>query len=54
MGKDTETQSGLVPNPHKVDIKWRDISGVGDPSPTTDHPAQGSNAQKINPHNFWL
>ena len=31
----------------------RDTSGARDPSPTQDHPAQGSSARKISPHNFW-
>ena len=44
----------LVLNPHMVEIKWRDISGARDPSPTPDHLAQGSSARKISPHNFWL
>ena len=32
----------------------RDTSGVRDPRPTPDHPAQGSSARKISSHNFWL
>ena len=32
----------------------RDTLGVRDPSPTPDHPAQGSSARKISPYNFWL
>ena len=31
-----------------------DVSGVKDLSSTPDHPAQGSSARKITPHNFWL
>ena len=37
-----------------MDIKWRDISEARDPSSITDHPAQGSSARKVSPHNFWL
>ena len=32
----------------------RNTSGVRDPSPRPDHPAQGSSTRKISPHNFWL
>ena len=32
----------------------RDISGARSPSPTPGPPAQGSNARKISPHNFWM
>ena len=28
--------------------------GVRDPSPTLDHPSQGSTAKKISPYDFWL
>ena len=44
----------LIPNPHVVDIKQRDVLGAREPSSTPDHPAQGSSARKISPHNFWL
>ena len=32
----------------------RDISGVRDPSPRSDHSEQGSGTRKISHHNFWL
>ena len=32
----------------------RDISGARSPSPTAGPTAQGSNAKKVSPHNFWL
>ena len=32
----------------------RDTMGVSDPSPRSDHTAQGSSARKIKPHTFWL
>ena len=32
----------------------RDALGVSNPSPSSDHPPQGSSAKKISPHNFWL
>ena len=44
----------LVPNPHVVDIKQRNISEVKDPTPTPDHPVKGSSTKKISSHNFWL
>ena len=42
-----EMWNGLVPEPCVLDIKWRDILGARDPSPTPDHKAQGSSARKI-------
>ena len=39
-------------------VQWinigRDTSGMRDPSPIPDHPAQGSSVRKMSPHNFWL
>ena len=32
----------------------RDALGVSNPSPSSDHPPQGSSAKKISTHNFWL
>ena len=37
----------VVPHPRVVDNIGRDTSGARDPSPTPDHPAQGSSARKI-------
>ena len=54
MGRDPDTQNGQ----YHTYMWWikirRDILGVRYPSPTPDHPAQGSSARKIRPHNFWL
>ena len=43
-----------VPHPQVVGKNWEGYLTVRDPSPTPDHPAQGSSAKKISPHSFWL
>ena len=49
-----EMWNGGVPYPHVVKKIGRDTLGARDPSHIPDHPAQGSRARMINPHNFWL
>ena len=44
----------VVPNPHVVDKNQEGYLERRDVSPTPDHPAQGSSARKVSPHNFWL
>ena len=40
---------------HAYWIKIRRYTlGAKDPTPTPDHPAQGSSTRKVSPHNFWL
>ena len=43
-----------VPHLRPVDKNQEGYLGVRDPSPTPDHPAQGSSARKISPYNFQL
>ena len=59
-----ETESGAEEHRDRdgqshIHLWWikngRDVLGVRDPSPPSpDHPAHGSSARKISPHNFWL
>ena len=52
-GRDMKTWNGWS-HTRVVDKIGKDTSGARDPRPTPDHPAYGSSASKINPHNFWL
>ena len=57
-GRDTQRGMDMWDRLSHTHVWWikirRDTLGVRDRSPTPDHPAQGSSAGKINPHNFWL
>ena len=44
----------VAPHSHVVDRNREDTWGLSDPSPRSDHTAQGSSAGEIKPHNFWL
>ena len=41
-----------IPHPHVLDKNQEVYPKARDPSPTSDHPAQGSSARKVSPHNF--
>ena len=64
MQRGVETRSGTkrhremaertVTHSHVMDKSRQVTLETNDPSPTADHPAQGSRARKISPQNFWL